>query len=79
MQEDAHTAVRALLVPKRVLYLGLAAGGGAREVVVSHRGGDVTAEVDLVVDKLHIRPALASVDCEAGVLVVALINRTVCK
>jgi len=75
VQEDAHLAVEALLVAERVLDLGLVARGGAREVVVTHRDGRVAVHIDVVVVENDRLPALAAVDGEAAVLLVAARDR----
>ena len=46
----------------------LVAGGGVREDIVAHGVRDLAVELDLVVVELHVLPAAAAVDGEAGVL-----------
>merc|ERR1719231_888021 len=74
VQEDAHLAVVAALVAKAVLDGGDVAGGGAREVVRAHGNADAVDNLHLVVVVDDLGPALAAVDREAGVLVVAVVD-----
>ena len=54
VQEDAHLAIRVLLVAEGVLHLGLAAICSAGEVVVAHGNGHTSAHIDLVIVENHI-------------------------
>jgi len=74
VQEDAHLAVGVLTVAESVLDLHLRTVGGVREVVGAHSDGGVTAELDLVVVEYHVGPTLATVDCEACILGVAVLD-----
>mmetsp|Transcript_44348 Transcript_44348/g.101667 ORF Transcript_44348/g.101667 Transcript_44348/m.101667 type:complete len:268 (-) Transcript_44348:322-1125(-) len=74
VEEDAQLAVRVLLVAEGVLDLGLAARGRAREVIVAHRNTDVALQLDLVVVIDAVGPALAPVDGEASILIVAIVD-----
>ena len=65
---DARLAVGAPLVAKSVLDLDLVAGSGASEVVVAHRDRGAAHQRDLVILIHAVRPSLAAVDGEAGVL-----------
>merc|ERR1719313_3222293 len=75
MQEDAQLAIiRVALVAKGVLHFGLVACGGAGEIVGAHCDGCVAAELDLVIVEDNVRPALTTVDGEATVLFVAILD-----
>jgi len=74
VQENAHLAVGILLVAEGVLDRDLFAGRCAGEDVRAHCDRRVAVEVDLVVRELDVLPALAAVDGEAGVLLVALVD-----
>ena len=74
MQEDAHLAVVAARVPKRILDLSLTPIGGVSEVVVAHGDANVSLNLDLVVVIDHLAPALATVDREASILFVAAVD-----
>ena len=74
MQEDAHVAVRILLIAERILHLGLASIGAAGEVVVAHGDGRVAIHLNLVVVEHDVSPALATVDGEATVLLVTVLD-----
>mmetsp|Transcript_3612 Transcript_3612/g.5408 ORF Transcript_3612/g.5408 Transcript_3612/m.5408 type:complete len:441 (-) Transcript_3612:262-1584(-) len=74
VEEDAQLAVIVLLVTEGVLDLDLAVVRGVGEVVVAHSYGAITKDLNLVVVEHNIRPALATVNGETGVLLVAAIN-----
>ena len=74
MKENAHLAIAAANIPESVLDSGHAAGGGTSEVVGAHGKADATLQAHLVV-VVHARiPALAPVDRETAVLLVATLN-----
>ena len=77
VQENAHLAVGVLLVTKGVLHFGLASIRAAGEIVISHGNGRIAGHLDLVVVEHNVRPTLAAVDREAGVLLVAVLHRSV--
>ena len=66
VEEDAHLAVGAPLVPERVLDLRLVARRRAGEVVVAHRQRGVAVEVDLVVVEDDLLEALALTEIGMG-------------
>jgi len=75
VQEDAHlVAGIVLLVAEGVLDLGLRVVGSRGEVVGAHGDGHIAVELDLVVVEDDIFPALATVDREACILVVPVVD-----
>ena len=54
VEEDAHLAVRILLVAESVLNFGLASICSAGEKVVAHGNGNIAADMNFVVVKNHI-------------------------
>jgi len=74
VQEDAHLAVIVALVAERILDARNVARRRARKVVRSHCDRSVAKVIDLVVVEDNLRPALAAVDCEAGILLQAVLN-----
>ena len=74
VQEDARLAVLVALVAEGVLDRGLVARGGAGEDVRAHGNSHRSRELDLVVVEDNLGEALAAVDREAAVLLVALLH-----
>ena len=77
VQEDAHIAVRILLIAERILHLGLASIGAAGEIVVAHGDGRVAIHLNLVVVEHNLSPALATVDSKASILLMTILNCSV--
>ena len=77
MEEDAHLAVRILLVAESVLNFGLASICSAGEEVVAHGNGNIASHINLVVVKNHVRPSLSTVDGEASILQIPILDRLV--
>merc|ERR1740121_3497084 len=71
VQKDAHPAVFIFLIAEGVLDLSFRRVGGGGEVVSAHGDCGIATQLNLVVLEDHVRPALAAVDGEACVLVVA--------
>merc|ERR1719199_1807121 len=76
VEEDARLAVLVALVAEGVLDAHVVAGGGAGEDVRAHRHRRRAEKLNVVVREDDVLPALAAVDGEAGVLVVAALDRT---
>merc|ERR1712187_752925 len=74
VKADAHLAVVVALVAEGVLDLGLVTGGGAGEDVRAHRNRNLVVALNLVVGEDNRLPALAAVDGEATVLLVATLD-----
>jgi len=68
VQVDAHFAVIVPFIAKRVLDLGNAVVRRGVEVVLAHRLGGRTVEVDLVVVEDHLLPTRAIIEGKATVL-----------
>ena len=77
VQEDTHFPISILLITERVLHLGLASVGAAGEVVISHGDSGVAVHVNLVVVEHDVRPAFATVDGKAGILLMTVRHRLV--
>jgi len=74
VEEDANLAVIAAGVAESVLDLGLIVSRGAGEDVVTHGHADAALKLDLVVVVDAVSPALAAVDGESSILLVAVGN-----
>jgi hypothetical protein len=74
VEEDAHVAVVAPRVAKRVLDRRNLARRRAREVVSAHGKADAVLDLDLVVFVDALLPALSTIDGEASILSVALLD-----
>ena len=77
MEEDAHLAVRILLVAESVLNFGLASICSAGEEVVAHGNGNIASDINLVVVKTTFDHPFPTVDGEAGILKITLLDRSV--
>ena len=74
MEKYPRLAVVVALVSEGILHLDLVVRGGAREHVVAHCNGYGAIQVDRVVVKDHLGPALAAVDGKPGVLIVTIFH-----
>ena len=68
MKKDPELSIFCLFVPESVLDFVFGPRFGASEVVVAHGNCEVASQLSLVVLKHDIRPALAAVNGETGVL-----------
>ena len=73
VQKYANDPIIASHIAKGVLCLGLLVGGGAGKIVIAHRESNVALDDNVVVVVHALRPALATVDSEAVILVVAAV------
>ena len=74
VKEDAHLAIAAASIPESILDSGHAPSCGTGEVIGAHGKADATLQLHLVAVVHAGGPALATVDCETAVLLVATRN-----
>ena len=73
VQKYANDPIIASYIAKGVLCLGLLVGGGAGKIVIAHRESNIALDDNVVVVVHALRPAFATVDSEAVILVVAAV------
>ena len=67
VEKDADLSISILFVAKCVLHLGLTSISSTGKVVGAHGDSDIAVQINLVIVKDHIWPALATTDSKASI------------